>query len=338
MGSYRLFALDGFSAKAPDTEENLKAFGRPGSSRGQSAYPLVRDVALFDVATRLVAAHRHGGFRDVGELTLAAALIDDVPENACVVLDRGFYGKEFLWGLHRRRNAHFILRLRRNVRPKRVKRLGRGDYLVDLDMRPHTDSGAPRTWRLREIAFRPPGSDIKIRVLTDLLDPLVLSAQAATSLYHDRWESETATREIKVTMGDCSSVSRPTLFRSLTPERVEQELHAFLFTYNLVRALMAESCLSGSSTGHKPGDTAGLLEAGLACPRRLSFKSCLGRVQRTAWDLMKMALPELEQRYEKLMASLRRRPVPKRPGRKYPRRVKVKMSKFELKRPSRASP
>src|SRR6266540_2024035 len=38
--------LDGSTLRIPDTEENEAAFGRPGASRGRSAYPQVRIVAL----------------------------------------------------------------------------------------------------------------------------------------------------------------------------------------------------------------------------------------------------------------------------------------------------
>ncbi|HUY36256.1 MAG TPA: IS4 family transposase, partial [Pirellulales bacterium] len=35
----RLMALDGFVVDLPDTEENEKAFGRPGSGRAPGAFP-----------------------------------------------------------------------------------------------------------------------------------------------------------------------------------------------------------------------------------------------------------------------------------------------------------
>jgi hypothetical protein len=45
---WRLVSLDGSSLDVADTEDNEKAFGRPGASRGESAFPKLRFVALLD--------------------------------------------------------------------------------------------------------------------------------------------------------------------------------------------------------------------------------------------------------------------------------------------------
>ncbi|MGH9628479.1 MAG: hypothetical protein ACRD7E_09100 [Bryobacteraceae bacterium] len=41
---WRLMTLDGSTLDMADTEENDKEFGRPGASRGASAYPKIRFV------------------------------------------------------------------------------------------------------------------------------------------------------------------------------------------------------------------------------------------------------------------------------------------------------
>src|SRR6202011_1482221 len=42
---WRLISLDGSTLDVADTAENQKAFGRPGASRGSSAFPKIRFVA-----------------------------------------------------------------------------------------------------------------------------------------------------------------------------------------------------------------------------------------------------------------------------------------------------
>jgi hypothetical protein len=43
---WRLVSLDGSTLDVADTSENEQAFGRPGASRGSSAYPKIRFVGL----------------------------------------------------------------------------------------------------------------------------------------------------------------------------------------------------------------------------------------------------------------------------------------------------
>src|SRR5258708_38247704 len=55
---WRLVSLDGSTLDVADTVENDKAFGRPGSKRGSSAFPKLRFVALLENGTHVVwAAH-----------------------------------------------------------------------------------------------------------------------------------------------------------------------------------------------------------------------------------------------------------------------------------------
>jgi hypothetical protein len=50
--TWRLVTLDGTTFDVADTRENARAFGRPGASRGTSAYPQLRVVSLVENAPR----------------------------------------------------------------------------------------------------------------------------------------------------------------------------------------------------------------------------------------------------------------------------------------------
>src|SRR5215213_1617507 len=67
---WRLASLDGSCLDLADTEENRRAFGRPEASRGESAFPQARFVALVENGTHVLFGARLGGFAD-GETTLA---------------------------------------------------------------------------------------------------------------------------------------------------------------------------------------------------------------------------------------------------------------------------
>jgi hypothetical protein len=49
---WRLVSIDGSTLNVADTAENAAAFGRPGASRGQSAYPQLRFVSLVENGSR----------------------------------------------------------------------------------------------------------------------------------------------------------------------------------------------------------------------------------------------------------------------------------------------
>src|SRR5712691_3341759 len=55
---WRLISLDGSTLDVADTAENNKAFGRPGASRGSSAYPKIRFVGLLESGTHVLWAAR----------------------------------------------------------------------------------------------------------------------------------------------------------------------------------------------------------------------------------------------------------------------------------------
>jgi hypothetical protein len=51
---WRLVSLDGSTLDVADTVENDEAFGRPGASRGASAFPQIRFVALLENGTHVL--------------------------------------------------------------------------------------------------------------------------------------------------------------------------------------------------------------------------------------------------------------------------------------------
>jgi len=70
---WRLASLDGSTLDVADTKENEGAFGRPGASRGSSAYPRIRFVSLVENGTHVLFGSRMGDYQ-TGEITLAKEL------------------------------------------------------------------------------------------------------------------------------------------------------------------------------------------------------------------------------------------------------------------------
>jgi len=71
---WRLVSLDGSSLDVTDTAENGASFGYPGASRGESAFPQLRFVALVGNGTHVLFGAKLGGCAD-GETTLPSVAL-----------------------------------------------------------------------------------------------------------------------------------------------------------------------------------------------------------------------------------------------------------------------
>src|SRR4051795_11381750 len=71
---WRLVSLDGSCLDVADTEENRGSFGRPEASRGESAFPQVRFVALVENGTHVLFGARLGRYEE-GETMLARPIL-----------------------------------------------------------------------------------------------------------------------------------------------------------------------------------------------------------------------------------------------------------------------
>src|ERR687893_1438669 len=89
--AWRLVSLDGSCLDVADTEANRAAFGVPGASRGASAFPQLRFVALVENGTHVLFGARLGRFAD-SETTLAHAVLAVLQPGMLCLADRRFFG------------------------------------------------------------------------------------------------------------------------------------------------------------------------------------------------------------------------------------------------------
>lgn len=322
LAGLRLMAMDGSTGRTPDCVANETHFGRPPSSRGRSAYPMMRMVTLLDVGARLTVGLRFGPYR-TGEMALAKTLLDRVPSDAILLLDRNFAAYEFLWDLRHRRGAHFVVRVKRNMKARTIRRISPDERIVRIRFHSsltHRRPDIAPTWILREVIYRPTPGHEGIRVFTSLLEPTQVSAEQIAAAYGERWQQETAFDETKTHLLDLSTVNRAVLFRSMTPERVAQELYGVFIAHNLVRMLLHRAAPKAATS-----------------PLRLSFVVALERVREAVRDMMALDTPRLPERYGRLLGALARVVVPLRPGRSNPREVRIKMSPYPCKKPRSAA-
>ena len=314
----RLTAIDGTCGKVPDSLKNDAFFGRPGSSRGRSGYPQIRFVGLMDVGTRLQRAVRFGPYR-TGEMTLARAILPQISAELLVLLDRNFLSYDFLSDILQR-GSHFVVRVKKNTKVRVIRQHGPGDALVGIDVPRHWRKDRPdlpRTLTWREIRYTPESGKEEIRLFTDLLDVDEISREEIADCYHERWSVETGIEEIKTRLSNVTTITQPTLLRSKTPMRVQQEAWALFTVNNALRMTMVRAA---ESVPQSPA------------PARLSFTAALHQFRDGVRDMMLLPTWRLIRHYDQLLRAIASVVVPLRPGRVYPRAVKIKMSGYPRKR------
>lgn len=256
---WRLVSLDGSTLDVADTAENDKAFGRPGASRGSSAFPKIRFVALLENGTHVLWAARLDKYA-TDELTLAEDVVPVLRKGMLCLADR-FFPSHKLWQMAAKTGADLLWRTRQNARLEIDKRLPDGSYLSRIypstsDRRNERKAIAVRVidYRLDKI----PDAEPVYRLITTVLDHKLAPAKELAALYHERWEIETALDELKTHLRGAQIV-----LRSKTPELVKQEFYGLLMAHFAIRGLMHEAALQAGED-----------------PDRLSFLHSVRVVQR----------------------------------------------------------
>jgi Insertion element 4 transposase N-terminal/Transposase DDE domain len=236
---WRLVSLDGSTLDVADTADNEQAFGRPGSSRGRSAFPKVRLVALLENGTHVLWAARMGRY-DTSELALAEGVVPALEKGMLCLADRYFPSYK-LWQKAGNTEADLLWRVRRNFRLEVGDRLSDGSYLSRIYPSFADRQKGRNAIVVRVIEYRldkVPNAEPIYRLITTILDSKLAPAKELAALYHERWEIETALDELKTHLRGAQIV-----LRSKMPELVRQELYGLLMAHFAIRRLMHEAAL-----------------------------------------------------------------------------------------------
>jgi hypothetical protein len=125
--SWRLVSMDGSTLDIADEKGNDEAFGRPGASRGQSAYPQIRFVSLVENGTHVLFGSRMADYA-TSEIALAKTILPSLSKGMLCLADRGFFGFE-MWKQAAATGADLLWRVRKNILLPCEKRLPDGSYL-----------------------------------------------------------------------------------------------------------------------------------------------------------------------------------------------------------------
>jgi len=312
-----LMALDGFTLDIPDTPENQRVFGRPGASRGQSAFPQARVVALCEAGTHVMYKWRIKPFT-CAEQPMADTLLKFLTPDMLLMWDCNFLSYDRVKATIAT-GAQLLIRVSNWPLFRPIRRLYDGSFLAKFYRTP-TDRKHDRDGiivRIIEYTFddpHRPGQGQKHRLLTTLLDEKLHPALDLIEVYHERWEEELCIDEIKTHQRE-----RPVL-RSQTPLGVVQELYSLMLNHYVVRSLMFQAANAG----------------GLA-PRQMSFTAAV--------KILRCRIPECppgprtrQRWYAKLLSEIAEQRLPARRNRINPRVIKRKYAKWKVKRPQHRHP
>lgn len=189
--SWRLVTLDGTTFDVADTRENAQAFGRPGASRGTSAYPQVRLVSLVENGTHVLFGTTLGAYHE-GESTLARQILPALRAGMLCLADRGFFGWA-LWHAARATGADLVWRIKHNLRLPRETILPDGSYLSTIYPSPGDQRRRRNGTKVRVIDYTVPSvrdAEPLYRLVTTLEDATVAPAAELAALYHERRKSK----------------------------------------------------------------------------------------------------------------------------------------------------
>jgi hypothetical protein len=230
-----LTVVDGTTLVVADSAANTSRYSKHRCVNGTSSgYPQLRLSALLTCGTRSMIDAVFDPV-SVGELDQARTLTRSLQPGMLLLADRGYAAADVLATITAT-GAHLLIRAKANRRLPILRRLPDGSWLSRI--------GA-LTVRIVEaqisITTTAGSRTGDYRLLTTLLDAHAYPAAELVGLYHQRWEIETAYLELK------SSILGGRVLRARTPEGIDQEIHALLIVYQVLRTAMTDA------TDSRPG-------------------------------------------------------------------------------------
>jgi hypothetical protein len=314
----RLVGIDGTVLDVPDTPSNEAAFDRSSNANGDGAYPQIRKVSLVELGTHVEFAIAWGGYRDC-EQKLVERLWAHIPGDSLLLEDRGFFSYEH-WKELNARGPKLLIRLKKDLILRPIERLPDGSFLAKIYPSSYNRDKDREGIVIRVIEYtlndpQRTGHGETHRLGTNLFDYTQCPALELACNYHERWEEELTFDEQKTHL-DPRRATKPTHFRSQTPEGVEQELYVLSLGHFVVRALMAQAA-----------------EQKIIDVDRLSFTGCLHILQARLPECNSTTPQHLNEWYQLLLEELAKERLEPRRNRVNPRVIKRKISKFAKKRP-----
>lgn len=269
VSGMRLVAVDGMGVDVPDTPQNGAEFGYPGNDERRGPFPQIRVVGLGECGTRAVLGAACSALA-TGEQALTRRLVGKLGRGDLLVADRNFLSHGLLEEVLAT-GVHVLWRAKADIDLPVLEVLSDGTYRSRI-----ADPTASKRMRRQGAAPQDiPGIDVRVIeysvtsedvsevcetfvLVTDILDPQVLTAEQAAFAYASRWQLETCFDELETSIRGGATV----VLRSKSPPLIRQEIYAMLCCYQAIRTLISHAA-----------DTTGL------DPARISFTRARDAIQ-----------------------------------------------------------
>lgn len=227
----QVFAVDGALFRTQDTPELREHFGSGNTStKRQTPYPVLRLVALMNVRSHLMVDAQISPYRR-GEIPMANNFVDQIPDNAITLLDKGFWGADLLLSIAQQgNNRHWLIPERKKLQGEVIEEYSENDKLLRMKVSPQArkkNPTLPEFWDVRQVSYKVKNG---VKTVMTSLPVERYAEEDIAQLYQQRWEIELGFRDIK------SSMQQNALtLRSKKVELVYQELWGLILTYNIIR-------------------------------------------------------------------------------------------------------
>ena len=185
---------------------------------------------------------RRGHLRDLwfdpdgakSEISMFKRILDSIPPLSLIVADR-YYAKPIIWQMAIDSGLAMVSRLNATVKKRKVetlKRIRQGTLIIDdwiVEMGGSQYGHEPVT--LRWVHIR--NGSLNIVILTNVLDPKLLSIEQLARLYRRRWSVERMYLHLKETL-------RLNHLFNASPAAVGQQVYATVIIYNALRLCQAK--------------------------------------------------------------------------------------------------
>jgi hypothetical protein len=314
---FNLMGIDGSTGRVPDEPEIAAHFGVWHSTKGETPCPLARVSQMFDVLNKITVDAIISPKSD-GERELAAFHFLKLQPQDLLLLDRG-YPAHWLFSLALSLGVNFCARIsyKRWRVVKQFYQSGKKEQIVKIDASPESyrkcfEMGIDKKpIRVRLLRVELSSGETEI-LATSLTDMEKYPYDLFPDLYHLRWAVEEDYKVLKYRL-------QVENFSGKTVASVYQDFHAKVFSKNLA-AVIASIAREAIRRKSEP----------LKFKHQINFAQALSKMKNTIVLLFKRPIEEVRILVEKLRILFIRTTEPVRPGRKFPRRHRVKQKRFFL--------
>lgn len=304
----RVVLVDGMVVSAPDTPENQEVYPQSSSQEVGLGFPQVRLLASICLKTGLVLDVQYGPIlgKKTGEISLFRQMLSTFNRGDIIVGDAIFDCYRELSQL-KKGGIDTVCEINgTRANPFNDTCVSVEEKVVILS-RPNFNpsrftadewEALPESIKVRLIRYQVDGRKENITIVTTLLNAEKYPAAEVAKLYGFRWNCELDIRSIKSVMGMVE-------LRCCTPPMLEREIMVYFLAYNLIRISMLDAAVVAKVS-----------------PRKLSFKSAMKAWLSMGSDSQKSG------DFAHLIWSIATCRVGNRPGRKEPRKIKRRRSKY----------